>query len=109
MDLFRRDVIPVTTAFVLFVAMALSWWRHPAPSKPPAGSADSFKRHLLVTFGGGYVAFLAVVLVFHVWIAGQRGALRSAANGGAFLAFVVAMPLSIVAEWVSRRRSRAER
>jgi len=39
---------------------------------------------------GGYAVFLLIVLVFHVLIAGQRGALVSALWGGGFLAIVAA-------------------
>src|SRR5204862_7785605 len=48
-------------------------------------------RLISVTISGGYVVFLAIVLVFHTWIVGQRGALRSALHGGTFLALVCAV------------------
>jgi hypothetical protein len=38
---------------------------------------------------GGYVAFLAIVLIFHVWVADDPAAFVSAAGGGAFLWGVV--------------------
>jgi len=42
--------------------------------------------------------------VFHVLIAGQRGALVSAAAGGGFLAFGVATPVFLLSLWRSSRR-----
>ncbi len=62
--------------------------------------------HTAATAAGGYLFFLAIVLVFHVVIAGQRGALRSAAAGGAFLAFGVVLPAFAVLSWLERARRR---
>jgi hypothetical protein len=39
---------------------------------------------------GGYAVFLGVVVVYHTWLVGQPGALRSALYGGTFLALVCA-------------------
>jgi hypothetical protein len=57
------------------------------------------------TVGGGYLVFLAIVVVFHVWIAGQRTALWSAVRGGAFLAFGVAVPVFLLLGWLDGRRA----
>ena len=102
----RRFVIPLVAAYGLFVFMALSTLR-----KPPAWRTDEAAagwsaalRHLAVTIAGGYLFFLLVVLVFHVLIAGQRGALASAAAGGGFLAFGVAAPAFLLSLWWSSRR-----
>jgi hypothetical protein len=35
---------------------------------------------------GGYAVFLAIVLIFHVWLAREPDAFSSAVSGGAFLA-----------------------
>jgi hypothetical protein len=37
---------------------------------------------------GGYVAFLVIVLIFHVWLAEDPNAFASAALGGAFLSLI---------------------
>ncbi len=102
----RRIVIPLVATYALFVFMALSTLR-----RPPAGRTDEAAagwsgalRHLAGTVVGGYLFFLLVVLVFHVLIAGQRGALASAAAGGGFLAFGVAAPAFLLSLWWSSRR-----
>ena len=103
----RRVVIPLVAAYALFVFMALSTLRKPGPERadvePAAGWSEAL-RYLAMTIGGGYLFFLFVVLVFHVLIAGQRGALTSAAAGGGFLAFIVAAPTFLVSLWWSSRR-----
>lgn len=45
---------------------------------------------IAVTVVGGYGCFLAIVVVFHIWVVGQRGALHSALRGGGFLAAICA-------------------
>lgn len=99
-----RVVAPLVSAYALFVGIAASWWRHPAPL--PSRSGRPPLRYQLVLMCGGYAAFLTMVLVFHVWIAGQRGALRSAVTGGAFLAFGVALPAFLLLSWIDFQRSR---
>jgi hypothetical protein len=54
---------------------------------------------------GGYVVFLAIVLVFHVWLAGERNALASAAWGGAFLSSV-APAAGAISAMIQRRSTR---
>jgi hypothetical protein len=103
----RRVVIPLVAAYALFAFMALSTLRRPGVERtevePAAGWSESL-RYLAVTVGCGYLFFLLVVLVFHVLIAGQRGALASAVAGGGFLAFVVAAPTFLLSMWWSSRR-----
>lgn len=103
----RRVVIPLVAAYGLFVFMALSTLRTPhverADVEPVAGWKGAL-RGLAVTVAGGYLFFLLVVLVFHVLIAGQRGALAGAAAGGGFLAFGVAVPAFLLSLWWSSRR-----
>jgi hypothetical protein len=48
--------------------------------------------------------FLAIVLVFHVWLARDHTAFRSALAGGAALLAIV-LPAFVLAEWLARRRS----
>jgi hypothetical protein len=102
-----RIVIPLVSAYALFVFMALSTLRRPRMDptavEPARGWRDAL-RDVAATVGGGYLFFLLVVLVFHVVIAGQHGVLVSAATGGGFLAFVVAAPAFLLSmRWSSRR------
>jgi len=52
---------------------------------------------------GGYIAFLVIVLIFHVWLAGDTDAFASALWGGAFLSgitVVVALVSSLIGRGV---------
>ena len=103
----RRVVIPLVAAYALFVFMALSSLRAPQVERAGVERVAGWKealRGLAVTIAGGYLCFLLIVLVFHVLIAGQRGALVSAAAGGGFLAFGVATPVFLLSLWRSSRR-----
>jgi hypothetical protein len=107
-----RIVAPLVSSFVLFLGIAaVSLWR-----RPTRGARVPFvpgRRPFLVRLGptalGGYAVFLAIVLVFHVLIAGQRDAMRYAVAGGALLAFGVAVPvfalLNRLGSALRRRRS----
>jgi hypothetical protein len=54
---------------------------------------------------GGYVVFMAIVLVFHVWLAGEGDALTSAVWGGAFLSSV-ALAVGAISGAIARRTTR---
>jgi hypothetical protein len=102
-----RIVIPLVSAYALFVFMALSTRRRPRTDRtavePATGWRDAL-RYVAATVGGGYLFFLLVGLVFHFVIVGQHGVLASAATGGGFLAFVVAAPAFLLSmRWSSRR------
>jgi len=104
-EIWRRIVPPLVTTFVVFLLLVRYHVRHvepaePAPSHP---SMSAFVRYLAETAAAGYGMFLAIVLVFHVWLARDHAALRSAlAGGAALLAIVVAA--FVLAEWFARRR-----
>ena len=105
-EIWRRIVPPLVTTFVVFLLLVRYHVRHadpaePAPSHP---SMSAFVRYLLTTAAAGYGMFLAIVLVFHVWLARDHTALRSAVAGGAALLAIV-IPAFALAEWFSRRRS----
>jgi hypothetical protein len=75
------------TAYALFAAMVVLAWRRPA-ARPVARDEGSTRVRLgrvVRTTAGGYVAFLAVVLIFHVWLAKEPDAFVNALWGGAFL------------------------
>jgi hypothetical protein len=52
------------------------------------------------------VAFLVIVLVFHVWLAGERDAFASAVWGGAFLTSIAAVA-ALGSSLIGRRRRRS--
>jgi hypothetical protein len=87
-----RVVVPALgTAYLVFVAMVVFAVRRPIP-RPGTGAAladrSIGRRSFAGTMVGGYLAFLVIVLVFHVWLAGESDALVSALWGGAFLCLV---------------------
>jgi protein-S-isoprenylcysteine O-methyltransferase Ste14 len=105
MDTARVIVPPLVTAYAIFVVMVARAWDGP---KERSGRTPT-RRELLGTIVGGYLVFLAIVAVFHVGLAGQHGALESAASGGTFLVLGAAVVYTVCA-WIlshiSRVRSR---
>jgi hypothetical protein len=95
-EVVRSVIAPVGAAFLTLSAMTLFAARFPSPRPPRSPRVGSgrdlrrFMRAFAVTALGGYVAFLAIIVVFSVGIVGDAGALRSAAWSGAFLIAVSA-------------------
>jgi Family of unknown function (DUF6256) len=75
------------TAYALFAAMVAIAWRRPVARPIARGEGATRVRlgRVVRTTVGGYVAFLAVVLIFHVWLAREPDAFVNALWGGAFL------------------------
>ena len=97
---------PLFTAYAIFVAMAVVAWRRPVPR--PRGSEDALAAslgHVLRQIVGGYIAFLVIVLIFHVWVAGDPAAFVSAVGGGAFLCGVLVV-VAVGWSWIRRRNLR---
>jgi hypothetical protein len=102
----RTVVVPLGAAYAVFIGVALFAWRRSTSERIPVPhDRPGLIRHVVATSLGGYVAFLAIVLVFHVWIAGQRDALRGAVAGGGFLV-AVAAAVFVVISWAVGRRAR---
>ena len=85
---------PLITAYVVFVLMVLSAYRRPAPRPSMRSLGLGERRHglvryLIITTSGGYAVFLGIVVVFHTWLASERGAITSALVGGMALAVAV--------------------
>jgi hypothetical protein len=83
----RAVLPPLITAYALFAAMVALAWRRPVAR--PIARGDGLTRvrlgRIVRTTVGGYVAFLAIVLIFHVWLAKEPDAFVNALWGGAFL------------------------
>jgi hypothetical protein len=98
----RAILPPLITSYAIFIAMvvvlAVRW---PVP-RPHGFGRQPFGR-VVRTIAGGYVAFLAIVLIFHVWLAQELDALVSAVWGGAVLSLVLAFVAWVVS--MTGRRS----
>lgn len=101
----RQVLPPLVTAYAIFIGMVVLALRRPVPR--PHGRGDRAARGspsgLVRTTVGGYVAFLAIVLIFHVWLAEDADAFASAVWGGAFLSgitVVVALVSSLIGRGV---------
>ena len=103
-------VVILASAYAIFVAMVVAAVRRPVPrpGSGPWGVGGVAFRDFVSLAAGGYVAFLAIVLVFHVLLVGQRGALRSAALGGAIL-LAIAVPVFGSLSWLEAAWSRRHR
>ena len=110
-DLLRRVIAPVAAAFLTLSGMTLFAARFPAPRPPrsPAVRSGRDLRRLLRSFAvtavGGYLTFLAIIIVFSVGIVGDTDALRSAAWSGPFL-ICVSLPVFVALAAGPRRAGR---
>jgi hypothetical protein len=103
----RAVLPPLITAYALFAAMVVLAWRRPVARPIARGEGSTRVRlgRVVRTTVGGYVAFLAIVLIFHVWLANEPDAFVNALWGGAFLSGIA---LSVAWGWslLARRNRR---
>lgn len=102
----RQVLPPLVTAYAIFVAMVVLTRRRPVPRTHGRGDRSARVRvsRVVWTTVGGYIAFLVIVLIFHVWLAGETDAFASAAGGGAFLSGITVV--AALASSLIGRRSR---
>jgi hypothetical protein len=96
----RAVLPPLITSYAIFVAMVVLAVRRPVP-RPRGFGRQPFDR-IARTIAGGYVAFLTIVLIFHVWLAQELDAFAGAVWGGAFLSVILAV-LAWVLSMTERR------
>lgn len=108
METFRTAVVPVASAFALVAGIVLYAAKHPEAGAVSREPVEWRPRLVLIgwTAIGGYLTFLAIVLVFHVWIAGQRGVMQSATVDGAFLAAAFSATSALLSTFERGRRRR---
>ena len=102
----RAILSPLVTAYAIFVAMVVLAGRRPVPRPHGRGDGTARERlhHVVGTTVGGYVAFLVIVLIFHVWLAEEPDAFASAVGGGGFLSGIT-LVLAIGSSLIERPRS----
>jgi hypothetical protein len=103
----RTVVAPLVATYGMLVALIFYASRHPRPPRAPARDVDlpRLVRHVIATTAGGFVIFLGIVAVFHVWLAGQPTAFGDALVGGGFLAASAAIAF-VLFSTVERRLRR---
>jgi hypothetical protein len=96
---------PTLVAYGLFLLGLWAGSRTPTvrtpPSEPPANLTDwgQLVRFLVMTAVGGYVVFLALVLIFYSALGGQGpGFVADSFGAGAMLAFAVVVPSFLAME-----------
>jgi hypothetical protein len=106
METLRTAVVPVVSAYALIAGIVLYAARHPEPAGASRHRFEWRPRLILIgaTVFGGYLVFLAIVLVFHVWLVGQRGVLSSAIVQGTFLAATSVLAFVLLSAMERRRR-----
>jgi hypothetical protein len=103
----RAVLPPLVTAYAVFVAMVVLAQRRPV-SRPHGrgnGSPRVRLRRIVRMTVGGYVAFLVIVLIFHVWLAAESEAFASAVWGGAFLSGILVV-VALASSLTERRHLR---
>ena len=100
----RAVLPPLITAYAVFAAMVVLSWRRPVarPNARGEGSTRVRLGRVVRTTVGGYVVFLAVVLIFHFWLAKEPDAFVNALWGGAFLSGI-ALSVACCSSLLGRR------
>lgn len=112
-DLWEAAIFPALSGFVLCTAVVLfAAWR-PAPRPGPWRPLDRVRTRALVRgsallIGGGWAAFMLIVLVYSEWLQHEALGIETAWWGGPFL-LAVALPTWIVVTWAYDRRWRQPR
>jgi hypothetical protein len=112
-DVLRHDVIPVASAYVVFLAFLVAYARSRRDGRAPTDSAlrapswGSLLRYLAVTAAGGYAFFLLIVVVFYFVLGGEpERFLSQALVEGSILAFGMVIPAFLLFSWIADRGRR---
>lgn len=118
LDILRHDIIPVTSAFLVFVALLVAYHR---ARKAGRGTSPRLRLgvrakdpgwpqllgYLAETMAGGYLFFLAIVVVFYFVLGGEDVSLiTEALFGGSALAFLIVGPAFLLFSWLAGRWGR---
>ena len=119
----RQVVAPVAGAYLVVVAMLLSYRRDRMVAQAPAGHARRFyalrggrewlalARYVVGTAAGGYLVFLLIVVAFYFILGGEdRSFVVEALREGSVLTFAMVVPAFVLISWLyglaDRRRGK---
>jgi hypothetical protein len=126
LDIVRHDIIPVASALLVFVALLVAYHRArragggTSPRLRAAGRAADpgwphLFRYLAGIMAGGFLFFLAIVVVFYFVLGDEQVSLiTDALLGGSALAFLIVGPAFLLFSWLAEhgrtgRRQRTTR
>ena len=123
LDVVRHDLIPVASAFVVFVALLVAYHRARRGGRgtlprvrggvrAPDPGWPQLIRYLAGIMAGGFLFFLAIVVVFYFVLGDEDVSLIiEALLGGSALAFLIAGPAFLVLSWLAEhgRANRQQR
>jgi asparagine N-glycosylation enzyme membrane subunit Stt3 len=121
-DVFRHDVAPVASAYVVFVIMLIAYARNhrrsQGPGRRPVVRIRARTRprpvawadltgYVVGTAFGGYAVFLAIVLIYYLALGGEdRRFVVQAFREGSVLTFAIVVPGLLLISWLHDCRHR---
>jgi UDP-N-acetylmuramyl pentapeptide phosphotransferase/UDP-N-acetylglucosamine-1-phosphate transferase len=106
-DTMRHDVIPVASAFAVWVAVLFSYRRSAGRSRRSEERPTGRRAFgaLASTVIGGYLVFLSIIVVFYFVLGGETPRFIYQALGeGSLLTFGIVVPVFLVLSWLDERR-----
>jgi Family of unknown function (DUF6256) len=106
LDVLRHDVAPVASAFAVWVAVLVSYCRSTRRRRPlraPPLGRKAFEG-LASMAVGGYLVFLAIVVVFYFVLGGEKPSfIVQALREGSVLAFGMVVPAFLALSWLDQK------
>jgi Family of unknown function (DUF6256) len=118
MEVLRQAVIPVVSAYLVFLAILVTYRqsrregrdgrRVPEAHGPPAWR--HLIRYVTAMAVGGYLFFVLIVVVFYFVLGNEaRSLIYQALAEGSLLTFGMVVPAFLLMTWIAERRSRRPR
>ena len=121
LDIIRHDIIPVASAFLVFVALLVAYHRTRRGGRGtlprvrggvrvPDPGWPQLIRYLAGIMAGGFLFFLAIVVVFYFVLGDEDVSLIiEALLGGSALAFLIVGPAFLFFSWLAEYRMTGRR
>lgn len=106
LDVLRHDVIPAASAFAVWVALLVVYRRSVRNGKPvrPSPTHRRALGALASMVVGGYVVFVAIVVLFYFVLGGEAPSFILQALGeGSVLTFGMVVPAFLGLSWLAER------